>query len=161
MWKAINKYGWENIEHNILASNLSREEAKKQERETIKKTDSQRKGYNQRPGGQLSSGYYSKHVRKMIRALKTYSWMNSDFIPTYKRLIDLENDECWACELNYVDSMIRNETDGFTHGLAEWMSEKMYEVLDWYFYLQQYILHPDVDFRYVKNQMREKRSDIE
>lgn len=156
MWEAIKKYGWDNVKHTILMSGLSREDAKEREREAIEKADSIRNGYNQRPGGALSVGYYSSHVRKMIAALKKNKWMEKDFLPTYKRLIELENDECWACELNYVDAMMRNETDGYIHGMAEFYGEAMYEVMDWYFYLQQYLLHRDVDFRKVKNQLVER-----
>ena len=156
MWEAIKKYGWNKIKHKILASGLSREEARQKEREAIEEADSINNGYNQKPGGQLSTGYYSKHVRKMIANLKKYKWLDPDFLPTHERLVNLENDECWACELNYVDAMMRNETDGYIHGMAMWYGEEMYEVMDWYFYLKQYTLHPEIDFRNVKNKLVER-----
>lgn len=162
MWEAIQKYGWKKIGHNILASGLSRAEAKERERFEIEKANSIRNGYNQRPGGTLSTGYYSKHVRKMISELERHQWLNEDFLPTHDKLIELENNECFACEINYVDSMIRNETDGFIHGMAKYMGEKMYEVADWYFYLSQYLSHPENDFRKVENLLvKKKRSQME
>lgn len=54
MWKAIQKYGWDNIEHKILFENLSKEEAEKKEKELIKEFDTlfyNNKGYNIQEGG--------------------------------------------------------------------------------------------------------------
>lgn len=50
---AINKYGWENIKHTIVADNLSKEEACKLEKELIKKynTTDINYGYNMSIGG--------------------------------------------------------------------------------------------------------------
>lgn len=156
MWEAIQKYGWKKIIHNIIASDLSREDAREKEKEEIQKADSIRNGYNNRQGGELSKGYYSNHVRKMIQDLKRNHWMHPDFMPTYDRLVELENDECFAYEMNYVDSMIRNETAGYKRGMAAFYGEKMYEVMDWYFYLSQYISHPEIDFRNVENALVKK-----
>lgn len=52
-WRAIKKYGWENIKHVIIASNLSEDEAKSLEAMLVSKwslTDF-RYGYNLREGG--------------------------------------------------------------------------------------------------------------
>lgn len=54
IWKAIQKYGWDNIEHKILFENLSKEEAEKKEKELIKEFDTliyNNKGYNIQEGG--------------------------------------------------------------------------------------------------------------
>ena len=53
-WNAIQKYGWENFEHTILAENISKEEAHQLEREYIKlyKTEDDNYGYNIKEGGQ-------------------------------------------------------------------------------------------------------------
>lgn len=55
-WSAIQKYGWENFDHLILATGLSKEEAAEQERFWISEFNSQDKehGYN------LASGGYSQ-----------------------------------------------------------------------------------------------------
>ena len=53
MSKAISKYGWENIKHNILENNLTKDEAKQKERFYIDKfnTNNLDYGYNRTIGG--------------------------------------------------------------------------------------------------------------
>ena len=52
-WAAICKYGWTNLEHEIIASNLTQEEANVFERTLIEKLDTMNplKGYNKDSGG--------------------------------------------------------------------------------------------------------------
>lgn len=52
-WAAICKYGWDNFEHTIIASNLTRDEANSLEQELIKQFDTMNpeKGYNKDSGG--------------------------------------------------------------------------------------------------------------
>lgn len=61
---AIRKYGWENFEHKILATGLSREDASKAEIKCIKHWDLQNpeKGYNVSRGGwaSLLGGHHPK-----------------------------------------------------------------------------------------------------
>lgn len=56
VWRAIQKYGWENIEHKILFENLTQEEAYRKEIELIRKYNSTNSefGYNNSPGGGFS-----------------------------------------------------------------------------------------------------------
>lgn len=51
MWKAICKYGWENIKHEILYENLSQDEANQKEQEMIEYYNSVSDGYNISTGG--------------------------------------------------------------------------------------------------------------
>lgn len=62
---AIKKYGWENIKHEILYKNLTKDEAEQKEIELIKKYDStnQLKGYNLELGGN-HNGKTSETIRK-------------------------------------------------------------------------------------------------
>lgn len=57
--KAIDKYGWNNFEHNILYEHLSKEEACEKEIEMIDKykTMNKKYGYNMCEGGNLTIGY--------------------------------------------------------------------------------------------------------
>lgn len=62
MWNAIQKYGWNNIEHNILFTDLTEEEAKQKEIELIQKYhtyihDEAPMGYNMTLGGEGSIGH--------------------------------------------------------------------------------------------------------
>lgn len=61
---AINKYGWNNIKHEILFSGLTKEQACKKEIELIKKYNSTNRkyGYNQSTGGDCG---FSGTQRKM------------------------------------------------------------------------------------------------
>lgn len=59
MAKAIKKYGWDNIEHEVVASNLNKDEASNFERLLISKLHStvNENGYNIRMGG-----YEGSHI---------------------------------------------------------------------------------------------------
>lgn len=54
-YSAIQKYGWDNFEHNILYENLTKEEACQKEQELIAKFNSMNRnyGYNSTSGGEV------------------------------------------------------------------------------------------------------------
>ena len=62
-YRAIQKYGWDNFEHEILASRLTHEEANNFEQLLIKELDlrNPNKGYNDCDGGSYSNGMKDKH----------------------------------------------------------------------------------------------------
>ena len=69
--RAINKYGWDNIEHIVVAENLSKEEAKKLEIELITKYDTTnpKYGYNRSIGGDIPvilGQHHSEETKKKI-----------------------------------------------------------------------------------------------
>lgn len=72
--RAIDKYGWENIEHKILYENLTIEEAKQKEIELIKlyKTNNNKYGYNISLGGDLTTtGYkFTKEQKENLSKAK-------------------------------------------------------------------------------------------
>ena len=61
IFRAILKYGWDNIEHEILFTGLSRKEAELKEIELIAlyKSDNPEYGYNILKGGDVSKGYHA------------------------------------------------------------------------------------------------------
>ena len=64
---AINKYGWENIEHKILFTNLTKEEAEQKEIELIAKYKSNNReyGYNIEYGG-CHNGKTSEETKRKL-----------------------------------------------------------------------------------------------
>lgn len=68
MARAIEKYGWENIEHQIITNSLSREQAEQLEMYLIDALDTVENGYNVSIGGNHVNGsYLNEHVLEMIR----------------------------------------------------------------------------------------------
>lgn len=70
-YNAIQKYGWDNFEHEVIASNLTLEEANNFEELLIKKLNTLDSafGYNLRPGGRNSS-FSEEHKNKLSEAAK-------------------------------------------------------------------------------------------
>ena len=71
-WRAINKYGWHNFSHEILYTNLSKENAEQLEIQLIAeyKTDDKKFGYNIEHGGNATSKFSDETKRKISEALK-------------------------------------------------------------------------------------------
>lgn len=71
-WNAIKKYGWENISHEILASNLSREEACEAEKMYIclYQSADQSKGYNLTFGGERGAIHTEASRKKLSESRK-------------------------------------------------------------------------------------------
>lgn len=66
MWQAINKYGWNNIQHEVLFENKTAEEANQLEKSLIKQYNSSNPnfGYNKTTGG--FSGYRKYDSNEII-----------------------------------------------------------------------------------------------
>ena len=60
IYKAIEKYGWDNIQHIVLKDGLTFEEAQNLEKEKIIEFDSINNGYNVSPGGGLGGSPWVK-----------------------------------------------------------------------------------------------------
>lgn len=67
VYSAIKKYGWDNIDKNILKENLSSKEAENFEIHYINIYNSLNKGYNLASGGKLG-----KHSKESINKIKKY-----------------------------------------------------------------------------------------
>lgn len=73
IWNAISHYGWDNIEHNIIISGITKEQAQKLEQYLIAVFDTIENGYNTTIGGEtILSTYLNSHVLEMIRKSKEY-----------------------------------------------------------------------------------------
>lgn len=66
-YRSIQKYGWDNFQHNIIAENIDEENAKKMEKELIKKynTTNPLYGYNITDGGEARQPC-PEHVKKIL-----------------------------------------------------------------------------------------------
>lgn len=84
---AINKYGWENIQHKVLYEHLAKEEAENKEKELIQqyKSYDEKYGYNLELGGNLNKEV-SEETRKKLS--KKLSGKNN---PMYGRIMSDEN----------------------------------------------------------------------
>lgn len=73
-FRCINKYGWDNIEHEILFSNLSLDDAKKKEVELIAqyKSNNREFGYNISGGGDGLVAEESRHKMSLSRIGNNY-----------------------------------------------------------------------------------------
>ena len=80
-YRAIQKYGWDNIQHEILVENLSYEEAMETEKQYIAKykTHDKRYGYNCTDGGEGVTGWRAnEEQRAKNRQAKIEQWKNPD-----------------------------------------------------------------------------------
>lgn len=82
MTRAIEKYGWDNIDHEIIESELTKEEAEAKERELIAKYKSNvpEHGYNITSGGEC----IGKHSLETIEKFKEIK-RRLDANPEYRR----------------------------------------------------------------------------
>lgn len=80
---AINKYGWGNIRHTIVRTDLSKDDALELEKELILKYKSNDRlyGYNNSSGGEKTTlGYhFSEEQKKRMSEVSKNLWKNDDF----------------------------------------------------------------------------------
>lgn len=71
-WGAIRKYGWENIHHDVLCTNLTEHEAKNEEKRLIALYDTtdQSKGYNFTHGGDGANTMTEEQKRRLSEIAK-------------------------------------------------------------------------------------------
>ena len=73
MQRAIVKYGWDNVQHIILADRLTKELAMQLEQHYIAEYDSIKNGYNATIGGDnIKTAYLDPYVLRMIRSAMRY-----------------------------------------------------------------------------------------
>lgn len=87
VYRAIKKYGWENIKHELLYENLSRDDANRIEQEMISKYDSVTNGYNISTGGGGTYGVPCSEEKKLkiSRANKGKPWNGNDHFAKWRK----------------------------------------------------------------------------
>lgn len=103
--RAIDKYGWENIEHKVLYENLSKEEAIEKEIELIEKYDctNPKKGYNLTKGGDGANGIkLSEETKRKISEShkgKNAVWYGKKLPEHTKKQISIKIKALWKDEV--------------------------------------------------------------
>lgn len=113
-WSAICKYGWENFEHEIVASNLTQNEADILEKVLIKKLESTNpsKGYNKDSGG--NKGKCASEETKLKIILSHIGEKN----PMYGKHMSEENKRIRSQRWKGVNNPIHGATGKNAHHIT-------------------------------------------
>ena len=113
-WAAICKYGWNNFEHEIIASNLTHDEANAFEKTLIEKLDSMnpKNGYNKESGG-TQKRYASEETRMKI----SISHMGEKN-PMYGKTMSEENKQARRERWKGENNPIHGKTGKDAHHIA-------------------------------------------
>lgn len=105
MQNAINKYGWNNVKHEIIKTNLTLDEACKLERQFIDnfKSDIREFGYNIESGGTQGKEISNETRLKMSEAVKKQRYKYSKKVYQY----DLQGNfiKTWFCIIDAIHSL--------------------------------------------------------
>lgn len=84
-WRAIQKYGWENIRHIVVAEGLTKDEACEMERNLIAlfRTTDRNYGYNACVGGDVPMYDCSDEIRKHMRESSFDKWRRPEYIESH------------------------------------------------------------------------------
>lgn len=113
-YRAIQKYGWDNIKHEILYSNLSESEAMELEENLIKKykTQNRRYGYNVNKGGERTTlGYkFTDEQREKLSDAKSTKIICYETGKVYKNCVQAQK------ELGYNVAKVINKPNRTIYG---------------------------------------------
>lgn len=150
MYHAIQKYGWENVEHYILKTGINRNDAIDTEKKLIKihKTNCRRYGnlygYNMTDGGDGKSG--ARHSETAKNKMSK-SRLNGNFT----------SDRCPASRKVICDGVIYNSLTDFKRqnnvrgAVSAWLIGKKAMPVQWY---NKHLMYLDVGFDVVKCQKK-------
>lgn len=126
MYKAICKYGWENVKHDILFSDLTEEEAKNKEKELISELhtyihDPLCNGYNMTLGGEGTLGHKpSKEARKRMSE-------------SHKGNVPINSLQVVCNEIEYRSVQYFSEVNGLVAAtVRKWLDGKNKMPIEWF-----------------------------
>lgn len=96
--RAIEKYGWDNITHEILFDDLTESEAKELEQYYIQwyDTANSKYGYNITLGGEGGNGLHpSEETKKKISENNARYWKGKQFSEEHKQKLSENHSHCW------------------------------------------------------------------
>lgn len=114
---AIIKYGWDNIEHEIIASNLTKEEADNFEKLLIEKlnTKNHKYGYNLKDGGIGGGGFSEEVLKKMSESHKGKKQSEETIKKRFENLRDKNHPNYGKPLSEDVRQKVSNATKGEKH----------------------------------------------
>ena len=128
-YRAIEKYGWENIKHEIIENNLTRDEACEKEKYYIKKYNAcnPNVGYNLSPGGDVVN----------VTPVDCYLF-DKTFVKSYESFADA------AYETGVNVNGISNACNGYAKSAGEYIWRKKGDPLDKYELPSDYIQYKKI-----------------
>lgn len=120
VYKAINKYGWENVKHEVLFENLTKEEAEQKEIELIAfyKSNQSQFGYNIANGGNCSETVSVETRAKISKATKGktgHKWTLEERQEHSKRFRNRAFTEDWKKKISESKKGSKNAMFGKSH----------------------------------------------
>jgi hypothetical protein len=154
IYNAIQKYGWNNIEHNILFVDLTEEEAKIKEKELIKQYhtyiyDEKPMGYNMTLGGEGTLGHKGSEKLTQINRQRLLGKKGKDCVnsrPIVCDDIEYESLNQFCEIMNLSKGMVGNWLNCNDTMPKEWYDKKLH--------------YKDMDFSLIKCRENEKHWKI-
>ena len=158
MKRAIQCYGWDNIEHNIICEGMPKEQAERLEMYLIDKLDTINNGYNVSIGGENINSYYlNEHVLYMIRENeadnKKYGFNEpDDGVVAYFK--EGKTDGERAKFVNLIDEVIERDFSDYKDWRTDGLIDGRNERVEAYFYYAIHIIYQLSDGFYDKNRIK-------
>ena len=158
MKRAIQCYGWDNIEHNIICEELPKEQAERLEMYLIDKLDTIDNGYNVSIGGDNINSYYlNEHVLYMLRESDEDDKRNGfvtrkDDIVAFFKKGKIDSD--YAELVNMIDDVIVRDFPDYKYFSGSQIVDCRNERVEGYFYYATHILNQLVDGRFGKSRIK-------
>lgn len=154
MYYAIQKYGWDNIQHNILFTDLTEQEAQHKERELISQYhtcihDATPMGYNMTLGGEGMLGLKQSDKTKQTNRERLLGKKGKDCVNSRPVICDgIEYESlCQFCEMNNLARGV----------VGEWINGHDTMPMEWY---NKQLHYKDDDFSIIRPREDEKKWDI-